>query len=67
VVSLARKSFADDKTMQAWMEEQLTILLSEYVSMSIRKPHKHDSLLGVICDVPEVDIKRVHLKEKYGI
>lgn len=71
LVSSARSSFPDDKSLTKWMEEQITVLLTSTVAetkeKAIRRPRKHDALMGIIGDIPEVDYKRVHLQEKYGI
>lgn len=71
LVSTARSSFPDDESMTLWMEEQITDLLRKYTVQAntehLRRPRKHDALMGVIADAPELDYKRMHLKDKYGV
>ncbi|MBQ0073340.1 MAG: hypothetical protein KBT34_04015 [Prevotella sp.] len=53
------------------MEETISAILMDYVSKtetkSVRIPRKHDALMGVLSGAPEIDYKREHLKEKYGL
>lgn len=71
LVSSARSSFPDDKSLTRWMEEQISVLLTHYVTSEkeevIRRPRKHDALMGIIAGMPEQDYKRIHLQEKYGV
>lgn len=71
LVNSARMSFHDDNRMTLWMEETISAILMDYVSKtetkSVRIPRKHDALMGVLSGAPEIDYKREHLKEKYGL
>lgn len=71
LVNVAKSSFANHQSMTAWMEEQISVLLLQYVSSGAekheRQTRKHDALMGVISNMANVDCKQVHLKEKYGI
>ncbi|MCQ2259250.1 MAG: hypothetical protein MJZ41_14865 [Bacteroidaceae bacterium] len=53
------------------MEEQLSVLLLRYASEDVeekeRTPRKHDALMGILINVADMDCKRVHIKEKYGL
>ncbi|MDO4991405.1 MAG: hypothetical protein Q4E26_00425 [Prevotellaceae bacterium] len=71
LVKSARQSFPDENSMTIWMEEQISVLLKMHVQAenkkSVRKAHKHDALMGIISEVSDIDAKRVHLSEKYGL
>lgn len=71
LVKTARQSFPDEDSMTIWMEEQISILLKMHVQSGnqdkARKAHKHDALMGIISEVKDIDIKRIHLSEKYGL
>lgn len=71
LVKTARKSFSNEDSMTAWMEEQITALLTRYVPTSEnkaeRRQRKHDSIMGIISGAPDLDYKRMHLSDKYGV
>lgn len=69
IVNAAKSSFSSEKSMTAWMEEQLSILLLRHASEDVkekeRTPRKHDALMGILNNVADMDSKRIHIKEKY--
>lgn len=67
LVTSARLAFRDEKSMTAWIEEQITVLLNNHVNNAERRPRKHDALMGILSDAPDTDYRRSHLREKYGI
>ena len=69
LVNAARRSFPDENRLKMWMQDQLSILLQKIsAEATTRAPHKHDALMGILDDVPEMDdYKRIHLGEKYNV
>lgn len=71
LVNTARKAFPNEKEMTLWLEKQVSDLLDRVsVSKKITKTqkiHRHDALRGILKDAPDLDYKRIHLDEKYGI
>lgn len=71
LIDTARLSFGNEKSMKKWLEEQVTALLRSRLSYNETKtkraPRKHDALMGIINNDINLDYKRLHLSEKYGI
>ena len=69
LVSAARRSFPNEDRLKEWMQDQLSILLQRVSTEAVtRTPHKHDALMGILSDAPEIDdCKRIHLREKYNV
>ena len=69
LVSAARCSFPNEERLKAWMQDQLSILMQRISTETVtRAPHKHDALMGILSDAPEIDeYKRIHLREKYNV
>lgn len=71
LVERVRPSFPDEKALNEWMKKQMAIVLQNFVASQDKKElchaHKHDALMGVLKDAPELDYKALHLSEKYGI
>ena len=70
LLNAARLAFPSEDNMRHWLEEQLTALLKSKandISVPERRPRKHDSLMGIINDPGEMDYRRIHLREKYGV
>lgn len=70
LLNAARVAFPSEDSLRHWLEEQLTALLKSKandISVPERRPRKHDSLMGIINDPGEIDYRRIHLREKYGV
>lgn len=71
LVDNARSAFTNKEAMTSWLEDQISDLLEqisiEKEELKERKPHKHDVLRGILRNAPDLDYKRIHLEEKYGI
>ena len=66
-----RSSFQDEKALAEWMKEQVSIVLQNFAASHradvVRHAHKHDALMGILKDAPEMDYRTLHLSEKYGV
>lgn len=62
LVSTARSSFQDERSMTLWMEEQISNLLRQYTEQAnsehLSRPRKHNAMMGVVADAENEEERR---------